>query len=295
MIFANGDSWTFGSEMVAPEFLAKDGKGIGMGNRFTFDGADYHPSNDYYRIPRIWPSCLANSMGDDVVNISWPARSNDTIFRSTIEWLQANYINPKRDTADLTVLIGWSSQERKLMLFEDLDEKLYEYTIWPAMQETKYYDHPMVKKYFQLHVTHLWTQRESLTRYIEQNFALHLFCKKHNIKHHFFNCFYVPKGEGGNFNHWKDISIEAAIKGLYDVPVSGWQDPYYSDKNEVNRILWMWESIPADVFLNKHSGLSFKGYVEQVLPHELRWCGIHPSPEAHKAWASYLLEQIVKS
>ena len=119
-IFANGDSWTFGSEIAAPEFLAEPGKGVGMANRFTHEGADYLPSNDYYRIPRVWPSVLGGMLGDtEVINKAWPARSNDTIYRSTMEWLLTNYIASGKDTSDLTVIVGWSSLERKNVVFED--------------------------------------------------------------------------------------------------------------------------------------------------------------------------------
>jgi len=35
ILLTNGDSWTFGSEIMAPEFLAGPGeKGYGMGLRF---------------------------------------------------------------------------------------------------------------------------------------------------------------------------------------------------------------------------------------------------------------------
>jgi hypothetical protein len=292
-IFSNGDSWTFGSEMAAPEFLAPHGKGVGMGNRFTHDGADYLPSNDFYRIPRVWPSRLGDMLGDaEVINNAWPARSNDTIYRSTMEWLLTNYITPGKDTSDLTVIIGWSSLERKNIIFEDFEGKLFEYTIWPAMNQTHYYDLPMVKKYFQMHVTHLWTQRECLTRFVEQNLSLHLLCKAHGIKHHFFNCFYIPRGEGGNFHKWKDLNIESAIRQLYDHRTNGWLEPNYNDRQEVGRLLQMWDSIPEEVFLNKSTGATFKTYVEQNLPEELRWCGIHPSPEGHDIWAQHLRERL---
>ena len=73
-LLANGDSWAFGSEIMAPEFLADPNeKGEGMGNRYKPDRFCWAAYNDYYRIPRIWPTYLGKILDiPEVVNISQP-------------------------------------------------------------------------------------------------------------------------------------------------------------------------------------------------------------------------------
>ena len=91
ILFTNGDSWTFGSEIMAPEFLVGQSEiGFGMANRYKKGYHDWQKCNDYYRIPRIWPTFLAKSLGYKNVNIAWPARSNDTIYNTTVDWLLEN-------------------------------------------------------------------------------------------------------------------------------------------------------------------------------------------------------------
>lgn len=288
-LFVNGDSWTFGSEIIAPEFLVDPSKAYSADYKAIREGADYHPDNDYYRIPRIWPTHLGRLLQfDNVVNLSWPARSNDTIYKSTVHWLMENYILPQKDTSDLIVVIGWSSPERKNVVFEDLDGQLHEYTIWPAMAETKFYEHPMVKRYFEFHVMHLWTHKETITRFIEQNFALHQLCKQYNIRHYFFNSFYVPREGAHDFSQWKDINLRDVISDLHSTHVRGWKDKLYSDDNEISRLINMWDMIPEQNFINKTTCASFKRYAEENVNSRVAWCGIHPSPESHEAWAHYL-------
>ena len=74
VILTNGDSWTFGSEIMAPEFCVAPGeKGTGMRGIYKEGYDDYMECNDYYRVPRTWSANLGELLGaDSVVNISKP-------------------------------------------------------------------------------------------------------------------------------------------------------------------------------------------------------------------------------
>ena len=73
-LVVSGDSWTYGSEIRDPK-LPESVK-------------DWDEPNDAYRLPKIWPTKLGNYLGvDDVVNLSYPAASNDRIVRNLVGWL----------------------------------------------------------------------------------------------------------------------------------------------------------------------------------------------------------------
>ena len=95
-----GDSWTHGSEIRDPA-LPESIK-------------DWDSANDHYRIPRIWPTKLGNILGvDEVINLSYPAASNDRSVRNLVGWLTEHYLKPKKSTEDIFVIIGLTSPERK--------------------------------------------------------------------------------------------------------------------------------------------------------------------------------------
>jgi len=297
VLLANGDSWTFGSEIMAPEFLAEPGSiGEGMGNRFKPNRFCWEKYNDYYRIPRIWPTYLGSELGiQDTVNLSYPARSNDTIYETTIHWLMKNYISVGKNTDDLLVVIGWSSPERKNIIITDseTDTDTIWCTLWPAMQETKYYTSPIVKKHFDFYVRHCCIEQEHLKRFVEQNYYLQLFCKTHKIDCFLFNSFYATMT--GGIESWNDISIKDSIKA-WDKLGDGWDDPLYKWNMIKDTLLMQWDSVDPLQYVNKDlTNGSFKSYIYDNVDEKIRLCGIHPSPESHESWAKFLANYIRSS
>lgn len=291
VIFTSGDSWTFGSEIVPPEWIESSNircQTLKPGKQ------DWSVENNAYRIPKIWPTLLGNKTGAEVVNDGWPARSNDTIYASTVAWLLKNYIVPGKNTSDLTVIVGWSGLERKNITFEDLDGVMHDVTIWPSMQNKSFYSNAMIKKYFDFHVQHLWNMKESITRFIDQNFNLHQMCKAHDIKHHFFSSFFVPKLPIDDFNSWGDTNVYEILLYLGKLKVQAWGDHSHNHSTEIERLKNQWDMIPESVFINKQSGKSMKSVIEDNVAPENAWSGIHPSPAAHMEWANYLHKFMVE-
>ena len=74
-LIVNGDSWTFGSEILNPEL-----------ERFSniVTEQDFEQNNDSYRIPRIYPTHLSKLMDVDLINLSWPADDNKSILKKLI-------------------------------------------------------------------------------------------------------------------------------------------------------------------------------------------------------------------
>lgn len=295
-LLTNGDSWTFGSEIAAPELLAGPGeKGYGMANRFKKGKHDADAENNHYRVPRIWPTMLAHKMGINHKNIAWPARSNDTITATTINWILENYIKPGKDTSDLIVIIGWSSPERKDVLIEDMDDKVHWYTMWPAMDTDQFYVGDVMKRYFKFYVQHLWLEREYIARYIEQNFTLHTFLESHGIEHYFFNSFYMPGFSPLPIHKWIDIDLAEVITEWKNAKYDGWHDPFWTSKEQIEAVLNQWEQVPPEVFLDKKTHRSFKSYIDDHVSDELRMINMHPAPDGHSAWATHLYETLFKS
>lgn len=292
-LLTNGDSWTFGSEIACPEILVSPGeKGYGMANRYKKDMHDTFPVNDYYRIPKIWPTQLANQLKLKCENISWPARSNDTIYTSTIGWV-LDYFSKGGKSEELYVVIGWSSPERKNVLVEDFDNSLYQFTFWPFQaDDDSYYMVESAKKYFKFYVQHLMIEREFLTRYVEQNYMLHTFLQSHGIRHKFFNAFYLWNHDPIPVFNSQDVDLKNVIKEWDKVLPKGWHEVTWQPHQEIKRVLHMWENIPSSVFLDKDTLRSFKSYIDVAIEKSNRMINMHPSPDSHKAWADRLVSII---
>lgn len=289
-LLVNGDSWTFGSEIMAPEFCVSPGeKGHGMAGIYKDGYEDFHECNDYYRIPRIWPTILGNMMGADVVNLSRPARSNDTIYEDTVHWLLENYILPSISTDDLTVIIGWSSPERKNIILQETNNDIHRFTLWPGMNDDRYYQTWGAKKLFKFYVTYLWLEQEYIKRYVEQNYNLQNFCKAHGIKYYVFNAFYAQPDLGGP-DKWSDLNVLEMID-KWDNLVDTWADGEYNWNNIKVSLRNQWSQINNRNFINKDA-LSFRSYIHNNVSENVRMNNWHPSPESHDVWAKYLYDWI---
>ena len=287
-LLTNGDSWTYGSEISCPEILAVPGeKGFGMANRYKQGMHDTMQVNDYFRIPKIWPTHLSKLLDAENINISWPARSNDVIYTANSGWV-LDYLAKGGDPADLTVVIGWSSPERRNILIQDFDDVLNRVTLWPAMDDDQYYPTDAAKRYFKFYVQHLWLEQEYITRWVEQNFNLHLFLKSKNINHKFFNAFWLWNHTPVPVHQWQDVNLLDVIERWRDVDLKGHHEQTWRKNEEIDRVKNMWKAIPDDVFMYKDTLRSFKWYVDQTVPTEDRMYNMHPSPTSHEVWAKHL-------
>ena len=300
VLLTSGDSWTFGSEIAAPELLASPGEiGYGLSNRFKKDRSCFEPANDYYRIPRTWSSYLAQNMNAESVNISWPSRSNDSIYNSIMGWVMREYIIPKKDTSDLTIVVGWSSPERKDAIVEDEQGFISYFTIWPNLGKSEFYPGIVEKKLAEFHVKHMWIEFEYISRFVGQAHNLWMFCQLYDIKLRMFNSFYVPRSldsKPTRFEEWSDTSFTRLLDSwtqIANTRIRPICDGVHQAKEEVQRVRDTWSSIPEDVFLLKdEKSNTFKSFIEENIVKENRWTGIHPSPESHKTWAEFLYKYV---
>jgi hypothetical protein len=250
-----GDSWTYGSEIRDP--------------KLTEDVKDWDQPNDAYRLPRIWPTKLGALMGSDteVINLSYPAASNDRIVRHLTGWLTQEYLYPGRDTSDLFVVVGLTSPERKDFYYKD--ESLQNWiTIWPMWDHS--YAQPPLREFGKLYATHMWNEEEYVHRYIQQVFYLQTLFKQYGIKHLFFQAFY--QHQTMHIKDWRDDPYNRHYNGQPDRP--------------------LWDMIDPVRFMNKNdSNHSFHHYItsRDTSPHkQVSIVGMHPSETGHTWWAERL-------
>jgi hypothetical protein len=293
VLLTNGDSWAFGSEIIAPS-LRQDStqKFHPFTNPVIGDihSHDLRLINDPYRIANIWPTHLSLALGAKNINIGIGAASNDVIYETTIAWLLENYIVPKKDASELLVVVGWSSPERKTVMFEDYAGKVNKLIFWPTMDETKYYRTDLGKKYFDFYSRHLWFEREYITRYVEQHYMLYIFCKAHNINLVMFDSFNSPKST--TLKDWDEL-VPDIINKWTPLSIDGW---LHDDRSDKKRLVSMWGEIPPNVMINKNKNpRSFKGYIDQTLGEVEGMNNMHPSEESHKVWADYIRKYMVEN
>jgi hypothetical protein len=96
MLYANGDSWTFGEEFPSST-----------------------PMDEVNRYYTIWPYVLSTLMNIPlVVNEAMGGGSNHRIFRKTIDFI-FDYIGKKKNPNELLIVIGWTTPERSEIYVND--------------------------------------------------------------------------------------------------------------------------------------------------------------------------------
>ena len=253
-----GDSWTYGSEIRDPLLPS------------TVN--DWDEPNDAYRIPKIWPSKLGEMMAvDEVINLSYPAGSNDRSVRSLVGWLTQEYLVPGKDTSELFVVVGLTSPERKDFFYKDENMNNW-ITIWP-MWSHDYAQEPL-RRFGRLYAEYFWNQEESTHRYINQVFYLQTLFKQYNIKFLFFQAFY----------QYKDLHIKQ------------WCDDPYARHYQGQPDKMIWDMIDNKRFMHKDNGcLSFHNYIttkDTSTDNNQSILSMHPSELGHTWWAEHMQEYI---
>lgn len=272
-----GDSWSFGSEIVNPEFDLEKVR-------------DWDEINDKYRTSNIYPFYLSKKLNiDSIKNLSFPAYSNDRIIRVLINYLTKYYLVPNNNLEDVFVVVGLTSPERKDFYYKG-DTKSQWITMWPAW-EHNYSEHEGVNDFMKSYVTYFSNKQEYLNRYINQVYYLENFFKNNNIKYLIFQSFYQPYNFNNEINNWKDSPyIE-----LWDNSFHGCTDTddskYFQGSSEPE----IWKLIDDKKFMNKNEkNHSFHAHLinHQNLTSEKCFQGLHPNELGQKLWANHLFEYI---
>ncbi len=270
-IICDGDSWTFGSEILNPSLNKID---------------DWEAENDEFRLKRIYPTYLSKLFDCDVLNLSWPADDNGSILRRTINFITSNYLAKNVPTDDLFVIIGWSSPERHSFWYKD-DKFNGAFRLWPQVQ---YFDRPPQEDFWKLYVTYLWNREEYLPRYVMNVLQFQNFCDSNNIKWLCFNAFYQTPER--NPQDWEDMSVKEELSDLNVHGNSYSENDIVERNNHQHDFASVWETIDSVRFYKKDKpNNTFRSFIEKTGP-ENAWNNWHPSPKSHQAWANELYSYI---
>lgn len=284
-IICDGDSWVFGSEIVDPEIAKNFDSTIHPGVY------DFEEANDHYRRPRIFSAHLGRLLNADVTNLSWPADDNGTILRRTLEYISNEYIAKNRSTKNLLVIVGWSSPERNSFWYKDEKISMH-FRLWP---QVAHFDSDMQRKFWEIYIAHLWHAEEYMRRYVFDVVQLQNFCKAHNIKWMCFNSFYQTPA--ANVQQWYDLDIRQELEGLkhkwFGYQYQKTSNPEKRDSRWIDYTA-LWDTIdPVRFYKKDQPDNTFKSYIESPEANVKDvFCGWHPSPEAHEAWAHELVRYI---
>jgi len=280
MLITNGDSWTFGCEIVDPELLAKHPKIQHLTE------LDHLMENDSYRLDKIWPTKLANLLNANVINLAEPGDDNSSILTRTQEYvleLLKQGVSPDK----LFVVIGWTSPERRDFYYKSDDGK-HSYKVKLNPHGTFSEQEP-ISKLTKLYAMNFWNPEEYIIRYITTILNFQNFCTVNNIKYLNFNSFY--RHRHGNMDQWKDIDMREQID-LLSISASAISDQtqrlYHMPKYDN-----FWNNIDSIKFYNKDNvNNSFKTFVDTHSPDG--YSGWHPNHDGHTVWANELYRYIIE-
>jgi hypothetical protein len=278
-----GDSFTYGSEIVDPQFLEAPSKPHQINKFNGIIEEDTDAKNDQYRIERIWPTYLKELIGaKEVINLAKPAVGNKWIFETLLNWLLENYIVPNKTPDDIIVVIGWTSIVRKEFFF-NTHNKIYRKTLNSNGDFNK--EEYGMREFFKWYLSVVQNDYEGAYDFINYNFEIRTFCDKYGIPCYLFNALpeehhiYKMERKFIDLNIMKWIDSFKYVEGIWG------EDLYRMSKLK-------WDHVPESNFLMKDKpSNSFLNYIKQI-PLEERLYGVHPTPKSHKLWAELLYEWI---
>ena len=97
-IIAFGDSWTYGDELLDPQFGSHPDNGM----------LDHYDENKKYRLDHCYAGCVANHYGLELENMAFPGSSLESM-RWTLQWLLKN----GQDLQDTLWLVGLTDSSRQ--------------------------------------------------------------------------------------------------------------------------------------------------------------------------------------
>ena len=280
-VICDGDSWTFGCEIVDPEVKKKyDRPGRYVGEY------DFYEENDKYRTQRIWSTYLQEYLDCNTINISWPADDNTTILNRTINYITANYLSKGKSTENLIVIVGWTSPERNSFWYND-GELNWSFRVLPNV---RHFDTPYQEEFWKLYVSYLWNREEYIPRFIMTNLQLQNFCRANNIKYVVYNSFYQTANK--SVDEWEDLNVNNELSVM---KASTFIETGTTENRNVHTLDWyaMWDQISDTNFYKKDQKKNtFNSYIKEHCTNP--YTGLHPSPEGHRAWAKELASYLTK-
>lgn len=285
IIICNGDSWTWGGEIVDPDLFLK------YPDRSVFQ-IDLEVENDSYRNPKTWPSQLSKKMNTRVINLSRVADDNNSILNRTINFVYQGLRN-KRFTADqLLLIIGWSTPERREFYYRNPINASDNFSYRLSPHGVGFPKDSDLYKFWKLYLKNFWNPEEYIIRNLITMLSFENFCKENKIKFLHFNSFY-QKDSGDIYTGWQDINMLEELKALDDsmLGYNVFTDSAFGSvrQSSMDNFSNLWKEIdPIRHYCKDQNPNSFKSFIQNSKISE-PFIGLHPSPAGHEVWADELI------
>ena len=275
IILAEGDSWTAG-DIVDPN------------SNITLAQVN-EPSNDAYRLPRVWPDKLGKRLRTKVLNNAVAGSSNQAIVQRTttkvVELLET--YKPE----DIYVIVGWSSPERQDFYYSNIEDERASHweTLYPAQIHQGFND-PGKLEFYKLFIQYFWNEPEFILRFINHHIQLHYFLKSLGVKHKFFNAFYESK------MGVKDTDLSFMVTtDIYHVIFETIKDKdyfrgYFGRSNPM-----YYTEILKSIYQTNIFNQSFSNFIKTLQPKnslDKLIDNFHPSEFSHSMWAKHLHKEL---
>ena len=254
-LIAYGDSWTFGAELIEPEYdIQKNG--------FPLDTTHLK-----YRLDNVFPTILTEKLNfENCVNYGVCGGGNDSIFHKIIHFVYEYIINENYSVDDIFIVIGLTTPLRKDFFIEN---RTIPVTI--TAQYNDDLDHINgFKDFWEFYVSNFMVKMEYVNRYVEQILYLENFLKYHNVKFLMFQSIYDEvRGD-----------IDDNIKLL---------------KNDENNIHNLYRFIDSKTFYGIENNVTFNQFLMDKNDKSLFASGFHPTASGHELWANEMYNHILNN
>jgi hypothetical protein len=215
ILLSNGDSHTAGGEI------------------------DYEYQPTCYE--KAWPQKLADKLGYESINLSKSGNSNQTIYRTTQDWIIRNVlIDKKYNPEDIYIMIMWSGFDRHEVYFPDVN---YLDNVNPNSNPSIYCS-KMVQEIidFKKSIVSFHDNLNSDFRALSIVYSLSFWLDANNIKHNFINglfhfpeikylnSFYINHALHNSFENLLLMYGEEKIKKHY--AFSDWDKTFFNHMTE---------------------------------------------------------------
>lgn len=265
-----GDSWAWGSDLIDP--TSSD---VGIDWMAT-QRLTVHTS---YRIKHRYITLLANRLQAELIDLTTPGCSNDTITRNLLNYLAVEgYLSGEKMVTELMISIGWTAPERRDFYYPGINNLTSDhpeygwFTIQPSCLRS--YSGLDLIDFQKFYASTLVQSEEYMYRYISQVYHTQTMLKSLGIKFFMHQAFY---DENIFHQHRDKLSFNS---------------------NAGNPVEILWNQIDCSTFINKNDleSPTFKAYItiqakklnQRVFDKEYE-C-YHPNAFGHQLWCDYIYQ-----
>jgi len=287
IIICNGDSWTWGSEIINPDLLIEYPK------KHTRE-IEQSLENDDYRVSRNWPTQSSKKLNTRVINLGRVADDNNAILNRTINFVLQGLQNKMFDREDLVIIHGWTTPERREFWYRNPNDPAENFVYRLSPHGVGFPEDSDLYKFWKLYVKNFWNPEEYIIRNLMTMISFENFCKANSIKFLHFNAFYQKHNKESITDGWRDISMMEELKELDDslLGYDAFSDSNFSYRQSaMNNFSNLWKEIDHIRHYNKDQpNNTFKSFIQDPANNvAVPFNGWHPSPEGHEVWADELI------